>query len=58
MPSLLFNITGLDYDFYYNILRKYDVKQDFSVCLRTDSYPADINRFRSRTGKKSSEIIY
>ena len=30
----------------------YDAIQDFSVWLRIGSNPADINRFRSHTGKK------
>ena len=29
----------------------FDTIQDFLVWLRTGSYPADINRFRSHTGK-------
>ena len=30
---------------------EYDAIHDFSVCLRSGSNPADINRFRSYTGK-------
>ena len=30
----------------------YDAILDFSVCLKTGSNPADINRFRSHTGNK------
>ena len=30
----------------------YDAIDDFSVCLRTVCNPADINQFRSHTGKK------
>ena len=41
--------------FYFNICGKLFVIRgaihDFSVCLRTGSNPADINRFRSDTGK-------
>ena len=32
------------------IFMEYDAIYDFSVCLRTGSYPADINQFRSHTG--------
>ena len=36
----------------FNIRRKLDIiRYDFSVWLRTGSYPPDIKRFRSNTGK-------
>ena len=48
------------YDFYFNIRRKLSVIQrnySFSVWLRTGSYSADINRFRSHTGKFLRNLV-
>ena len=51
---VLINKTGINFMifiliFVKNCLQYYAI-QDFSELLRTDSNPADINRFRSHTG--------
>ena len=49
------NKTGIDFMIFILIFvencLQYDAIHDFSVWLRTGSYPADINRFRIHTGK-------
>ena len=59
-PKALANKTGVD--FHSNICGKlsviYDAIHDFSVWLKTGSKPADINRFRSHTGKPIKLSIY
>ena len=53
--------TGIDFMIFIllfvdNCLLYY-AKHDFSICLRTGSNPADINRFRSHTGNKIKRFL-
>ena len=53
MPKALSNKTGFNF-LLYNIIFvenwiQYDAIYNFSVWLKTDSNPADINRFQSYT---------
>ena len=50
MPEAQANKTGFSMIVHFYIFKKLDIKR-FSVMLKSRSNPADINRFRSHTGK-------
>ena len=51
-PKLQANKTGNNIKiFHFNIVCNTKILHDFSVCQGIDSYPLDINRFQSHTGK-------
>ena len=59
LANILFTFHIMIVHFY--IHRKFDTIHDFSVWLKTGSNPANINRFRSHTGKiqiKENLCIY